>query len=1003
MGRPACSSCCKITDPPKRPDCIVDDFKFYYTLNNFQELETLDYVDELVKNQRKGPHEELKRVRQFINKKDAAEYRTNINAFSWSKDTNFDVVSHPTPPFDFDFLSKDRNSGYFAPKKFKILLGAGPRDSSGNWPKNEDISITRELKITKSTLMSPGEDYGISDYQFTEKGVRENEGDPNLFGSSSVEKGCPNEKTMQVQYGIDVGQVFGDAAMDAARNGTIFFQSRFPRNRTNIQIERTTYAIGYEQTVIGPNIDKLATGPQTFFYGFPVYIQFRAFNFGELLFVRGRSCGFQGGQLCTAQGGTIDIGTKKVLEGYGSEVGKSGQEIVEDFLEDYRLVDYCLTYPFLKMDDGTYWFTNQNSESRHGSSSQTAKYPYGQAEPQYMGTGGPIGEVRPWGQIDLQGTHHWTPKATKSIRVENEEFVWFNPFAFETKFDSTLNVDFAHTNDGIGVDIEPVQWQERFPDSKALTPVAEPVEVPEPAPGEDRKAYEDYLEQKKRYEEYREEMIKLLLHYNGDPDKSPIKGVFPIEGKEQTEYVPGPYFEFVDNKLKGNEYDIPQKQYLHIKREDFLYNVYDMILTGEKAFKFLADSDKIVNKYNTANDVMWTKWHENIIVVQVRSEESAEDWLERSGVEGAKVRVGDEVYYPVGECNKGTITKINYDATEPTKILNVEIDDDDQNPRRLGEIELKKDTITYGIDGRVYRMIMWLESKLVGSEFEADWEEVIEDGEVKELKYKPLSYKVKDIYIDNYVRPYPVGPEISSFGNYPTNDTKVNLVTKISFKEIAEPRKVEDVEPHVLSMHNIADGECKFPIEPSQWIANFAAFDNNIESLDAAETRDSVVPFYYLNEDDEPVARLLSDDDVITIGTKQKTSYIENKLKCDDIAGGKHWDLNTWIYYQPEHKGTRHFEPELDADLPYCRTNPYAATYNHIFPKSGEQDRIPYINKDNLGDDTWDKTVDFSFTQTPDAGYLFTTEGRSYYRIAFEFEPIQEWRERILKQLRGDN
>lgn len=963
MGRPGCSSCCKVTDPPKRPDCIVDDFKFYYTLNNFQELETSDYVDELVKNMRKGPHEELKRVRQFISKKDAAEYRTSINAFSWSENNNFDVVSHPTPPFDFDFLSKDRTSGYFVPRNFKILLGGGPRDSSGSWPQDTEMSITRELKIVEAKVMSPGEDYGISDYQFTEEGVRENGGNPSTFGSSSVEKGCPNENTMQVQYGINVGQVFGESAMDAARNGSIF-QSGYPRDRTNIQIERTTYAIGYEQVVDGSSIDDLASGPKTFFYGFPIYIQFKAYNFGQQLFVRGRSCGFQGGELCTAQGGTVDIGTAEVLKGYSEQVGGSPEEIVKDFLEDYRLVDYCLTYPFLKMDDGTYWFESGNSERRYPRGSSVT-YPYGRAEPQYMGTGGPIGSSQTWGDVDLQGTHHWSPKATKSIMVENENFVWFNPFAFETKFDKTAQVDFADTNDGIGVDIQPAQWQKRFPDSEALVPVAEP------AQGEPTGAFDSY----------KKAMLDLL------------------QEKEQIEHVPGVYFEFVDNKLKGNEYDIPQTQYLHIKRTDLLYNVYDMILTGEKAFNFLADSSAIANDYNTANDVMWTKWHENIIVVQVRSEESAEDWLERSGVEGAKVRVGDEVYYPVGECNKGTITKINYDATEPTKILNVEIDDDANRPHLLGEIELKKDTITYGIDGRVYRMIMWLESKLVGTtEFDSDWQEVIEDGQVKELKYKPLSYKVKDIYIENYNRPYPVGPEISSFDKYPTNDTKVNLVTKTSFEEIANPRKVEDVEPHVLSMHNIADSECEYPIKPTQWLADFATFDNNDPSVDPV-----LAPFYYLDEDDEPVARLLSDDDVMTIGTKKETSYIKNQLKCSDVGGGAHWDLDTWIYYQPEHKGSRHFEPELTRDLLKCRSNPYAATYTHIFPKSGEQERIPYINKDDPDDGTWDKTVDFSFTQTPDAGYLFTTEGSNYYRITFEFEPILDWRARTLKQLREDN
>mgnify|MGYP001283375981 FL=1 len=92
MGRPGCSSCCKITDPPRRADCELDNFKFYYELSNrssagARTLEGLDYIDLLVKNQRTGPHEILSKVTQFIEKPDFGEYRTNINAFSWSKES----------------------------------------------------------------------------------------------------------------------------------------------------------------------------------------------------------------------------------------------------------------------------------------------------------------------------------------------------------------------------------------------------------------------------------------------------------------------------------------------------------------------------------------------------------------------------------------------------------------------------------------------------------------------------------------------------------------------------------------------------------------------------------------------------------------------------------------------------------------------------------------------------------------------------------------------------
>ena len=271
--------------------------------------------------------------------------------------------------------------------------------------------------------------------------------------------------------------------------------------------------------------------------------------------------------------------------------------------------------------------------------------------------------------------------------------------------------------------------------------------------------------------------------------------------------------------------------------------------------------------------------------------------------------------------------------------------------------------------------------------------------------YKPLQHKIKNIYIENFERPTTVGPEVSSYDRYPTNDTRINLVTEISFKDLAEPRKVDNVEPHVLSIYDIAGGvECEVPVKPEQWMENFAQFDD-VET----DYRETKVPFYYLDEEDEPFGRLLSDDKVLTVGKKEEDEFIDKLLSCPTNL--EHWDLDTWMYYYPEGTAFKYWhEPELDGFSESCRNNPYAITAKHIFPKEGEQQRVPYLENFEKSPNSrgkWSgKKVEFSFTQTPDRGYLFTTVGfeanDSWYRISFEFENILDWRQRTLEELRGD-
>ena len=916
MGRSGCSSCCAEGDPPERSDCILKDNVFMYTLDNGDTLETEEYIDKLAENQREQLHEHLRKVTQSIDKRDYGEYRTEINAFSWSPE--FDVVSHerkPKGPFDFDYLKhpKTRDSaGYFVPKRFHIAIG-------------KHISIRRELQIVKTELVSSGESYGIADWQYTPKGVHENGGDIDMFKAEagkpdSIEKGCPSERNMINQHDTDINAAFGQSVIKAARGGSLF--SSFPRDRTNIQIKKITYSLAYKQTVDAANSHFPSSGPGTLSRGIPVLIEYRAYNFGEELFISGSTCG-NSGPRCTPTGGPIVIPTEKLVE---------DEDTIKEFLEEYRTLTYCLTYPFLKMEDGTYWFSSPKQGEVGGG--KVTPYPHEVGEPD-LRTGGPLTKKA------LQATHHWHPGSFTSIKVTNNEFFWLNPFAWN------ITKTRQDPNDGLGKTLTEEDWHTRF-----LLKNKKVVPVPKPPAGED----ED------DYDAYKEELRELLVE------------------KEQETYIKGPYFEFVDNKLKGNEYDIPQKMFMHVRGADILYNVYDQITTGEEPagrpndFNWLYPNP-LGPQWPDETREKWTKWHEDIIVVQIRSQRSAESWLKRSTVNGATVRVADDVYYPVGSCEKKRITRVITGPTQRPESVIL----DDNTPHTFDEIELVKDTITYGMDGRVYRMWMWFMSVIQGDgkTFDSDWYPEPDPFTGKIIvKQTPLTHKIKKIWYHNHTRPFPVGPEVSSYNRYPTNDTVINFTDEVSFAKMVG--KSRDFRAKVINIENT--GPCS--ISPEDWILDYSELDSD-DKDQSRVARD----FYYFNDENKPEARLLSDDDVIVMGEKMTSENLANKVGC--VSGGRHWDLPTWVYYYPEKGGGIYLEPEMEEFD--CRANPWKATYKHEFRKEQSGNRNPYIGKK--------KSAEFEITQTPNRGYLFTGEG---YTIKFEFEEILTWRERILDGLEGN-
>ncbi len=935
MGRSGCSSCCKQTFKGT-PACTLDNYEFIYKFSG-RELNTSQYAEFLAGNKQnpntpqKG-HEDIDKVLQYISKADWGEYKSEVNAYGYND--KFDVTATGKTP-TAESLKDNLNDGYLTPLEWRVNIG----------PPGKNIIVTRKLTISKVDLISPGEHYGIADHQFTEEGLPVG-ASLQRYGDGAVEKGCPAEESLKNDNDSDVGAFFLEKAPCAARGGSVFQQDPYKKEkpgnktgRTYIQIKRTTFVMGFEQTISGPgagSINWKASLSPNLSRGIPVRIEYRAYNYGQELFKEGKTC--CGSAECMPDGLPYVLDLQHLLD---KNILKFSE--IEDLIKDYHKIQYCLTYPFLKMyDNETYWFNAGGTESQVNYETNSTAGGQ-QVEPALYSSGPPAAALHP--------THHNIKEMMTYIDSESERFIWFNPF----NYDPTKRMQ--DSNGGFGRNLTASNWKSGEGFKKMIAPT----------------------------------VLAAGDNFNEFVEKIKAK----LEAEQQD--IGGPYFDFVDNKLKGNEYDIPQKMFTfdtskfpcpdmngskcgdcvprHYPEDDVSQlNIFLQILQGSDVGAQTACSctnaagqPGISSRPYSAracrdvpdHRLRWQKWHENIIVVARRSEDSAANWAEKRAF-NETIGVGDEVYHPIGSCNKKHIL----DVLKGPNLKAAQLTLSDNSVVTLHEVELVKDKLTYGMDGRTYRMWQWLNAyHPVGKPFTMDpyWYEKDEEGEhilVDPERYNPFTHKIKSITYHNHSRPFPVLSEISSYGDYPSNDTYLQLTKPYSWVDVLNEGKMEIEAGDGRVLMILPDDDC--PVSGQPYIFDYRLWDD-----DNAGFRTLTHDFSYTDDDGDSYLRRLTDDNVI-LTTRAHSEY----EKVDPVKCGAHWEVEPWISRQ----STDPKPGKLQQDY-----------FMYSFNKEQDLPRKPTLNKK--------VSVDHITQQLPHRGYFFTEDN---YTVIFDFETIEDWRERML-------
>ena len=430
-------------------------------------------------------------------------------------------------------------------------------------------------------------------------------------------------------------------------------------------------------------------------------------------------------------GGTTSFG-EMVLDpdgipnagGAGGEGGPSG------FVEEYGTFTYCLTYPFFSHNGDTFYFPR--SDVKSPSSGGGFEYWSGGEKlntyfPNSASSVATIQDDKP-GACNARGTngwyldavgpgadiigneglfHHADHRIFKSITVTSKDFIVFNPYSGNMGRNVTAS-DFKNYDSPCASDGQP-----------------------------------------------------------------PFGGIVPPTNREELEenleikenQVKGPTFKFIDNKLRSNEYDIPQVIYAENEENSSkppFYSVDGGSLsdTGLTAPGFVID----LFKYLMLKEDEQSGWprgsgaplRDHVVVVYTRSNRSVKDWQNA----GNLIEVGDKVYYPIGECDQFTVESIETTG-QNTKPLTVKL----SNGLVVGvdEIEALDDNISYAMNGRTY----YLQKTYLKDDFS-----------------NPFKYKVKRIDLRNPNVDVRVGGEIAQFQPLPTSEDDPEIYVNPTYIEL---------------------------------------------------------------------------------------------------------------------------------------------------------------------------------------------------------------------------
>lgn len=675
MGRPACSSCCKVTAIPVKKGCVDDDYKVYYkygaggwkTSDEYEDYlkkipidikvgikvyypigsKDIYTVDEIIKGVAPDPDKvklrgeevpvdisevepvrngfnSLEEIKYVSSKSDYGEYASGLNCWNFPK--AFFEEDKTAVEINEEFQAGNQDYGVHIPKFWTITLGDDDDDNK--------ITIVRQLAGKGSFT------------HCLEKSGTPNSADGGWYSAITrdLDLYCKDEG-VSVENCISTNILRGKA--------------------TDIQTKETTYVAKWTTEILYKG--------QTIFSGsncIPYKKERQIYNFGEAI-----SSGYviEKKQKYGWDGDELETNTENLLDFSGHASTGTESDFIEELIP-YSNFDYCLTFPFFSFDQNTHYFyegpdSTGSSSSAGASSCGFIPAPEGTIEEELDGK--------------LEFYHADKGLFTK-ISVVSKDFIVFNPYSEE----------------GLGRDVTPDELAEE---------------------------------------------------YGGD------------SLKEQEELVDTPFFQYVDNKINLESY-LPQRLMMD---EAPIRGLIDFPSGWPGDYEATQGVMETFKKY-TGSDPDYIN---DVIFVSFRSNTPA-------SMSDIDIKVGMEVYHPVGSDEKYTIKEILERGPDlkPIKVRIEKIRIMDDKVVNVSDIELVDDSLYYAMNGRTY-YLQTVYLKYLGGDF-----------------YNPFKYRVTridftnpDIDIDC------VGDEIAGPPSMGSNEnpTYVTMTTEYSWGEVPKDKKEE--------------------------------------------------------------------------------------------------------------------------------------------------------------------------------------------------------------------
>ena len=714
MGRPACSSCCKVV-PIAEKGCKDDDFSVYYTIGNGGWIPSDWYAQHLLSGHnagadRKDGFSDISEIAYACWKEDYGEYQTSLNCWNYpaaflGKGTDWMAEMPPNLATEEDlnakFQSGDEDYGMHMPKKWVIQLGPEFFQEP-----NSFIYIIRELVPDLDTYDEyyAGRKLGFPDRN--EDVLGEDCGAPSSADRDPVLKIPDAAKWSNYLKRID--------DMNNWPEG--HWPDEHPYSGggiTSVQVKVTSHLVKWCTTIIykqkawkAAEIFKLVLRESN---SITYKREYTLLNQGKA--ITGMTS--QSRNLLEFDGERYTVIDQTLnADGFGSSA------LRPDALEAYTNFDYCLTYPFFSFNNFTWNFPTG------GAFASIVDHTF--ANPPQ---GGPPAIWNPESPLP-EGTIAMDRGGGQQLRAQKGVFT---SISVMTERDSVVFNPYTGTLGRPITDDEFNNYDSLFPIQGAPTIEGIQELLPPPNP---HWAQEDI--DARNAENLTRIKANLKLQESGDlVVRNPADNKKIREGKVET-----PYFEYTDNKIR-REGDLTQ----HIITEDDYLPPAIALPAGPDVPEHLITLPVLINPYEidklpneTVSRFKYFMDKDNdelggIIFVSFRTKRGADK-------SGLSIEQGMKVYFPIGSCNEYTIVGVtNGPALSPVSVTLGGV-----GVVPISEIELVHDLFQYGMSARAYHLqLQYLTSLDDPYFFDRTYSLNRKDKEY----YNPLKYRVTRIDLTN--------------------------------------------------------------------------------------------------------------------------------------------------------------------------------------------------------------------------------------------------------------